>query len=137
GKIYVADYNGPTVAALDLGTGKYTPIQPVIAQQVLTYTHPGDIKIGPDKLLYLLNNGNGPQGMYIMKPDGQVVRQVPLNGKSNVAIGLSFGPDGKMYVADMINSQIYKYNLAGGEPLSGWTGRKGGFNNVGGVAVDQ
>src|SRR5207249_10498406 len=47
------------------------------------------------------------------------------------------GPDGKMYVADMVNSQVYKYNLAGGEPLVGWTGQKGGFNNVGGVAVDQ
>ena len=76
GKIYTTDYRGGQVGELDLSTGVYRLVSPVSASGPLTFTHPGDIKAGPDKLLYVLNNGENEEALYVMKPDGQVVRTV-------------------------------------------------------------
>jgi len=122
--------------AFDLKTGTYNPVEAVSAGGVLTYTFPGDVRVGEDGLLYVLNNGDGDQGMYVMKPDGQVVRQVALKNKSMVALGLSFAPGGKLYVTDM--GRIQRYPPQGGDPEVSWPGPPGrGFNNVGGIAVDK
>jgi sugar lactone lactonase YvrE len=106
-----------------------------VGQAALPLAHPGDIKVSPDNLLYLLNNGPGTAALYVMRPDGQVVRQAALDGKSDVATGLSFGPDGKLYVADMVGGSILKYDPAGGPPLRQFARPEGGFNNITGLAI--
>lgn len=137
GKLFISDYDGKALYELDTTTGAYQSVKPVFSQTTLPYTRPGDVKVGPDGLLYVLNNGPDKQAMYVMKPDGQVARQETLIGKSDTAVGLSFGPDGKMYVADTVGGRIFKYDPQGGQPLADISGQTRDFNNVWGVAVDQ
>jgi streptogramin lyase len=137
GKIYVADYQGQSVGELDTATGTYRLVQPSSAEGPLTFARPGDVKVGPDGLLYVLNNGEGHHALYAMKPDGEVVRQVALEGKSPVATGLSFGPDGSIYVADMVGGWVIAYGAVGGDPQGAWRGVGRGFNNVAGVTVAE
>jgi hypothetical protein len=141
GKLYIVGYGefaGPSVGELDLGTGVYRLISAVTPEGLpLLYTHPGDIKAGPDNLLYVLNNGLGNQALLVMQPDGKIVRQVNLDGKTPVATGLDIGPDNKLLIADMTGSNLRKYNLTGGEPVANWGGLAGGFNNIGSVTVGE
>lgn len=137
GKIYVADYAGSTVGAFDLATNSYTLLQPTDEDGALQFASPGDVKFGPDGLLYVLNNGEAGPPMYAMQPDGKVERKQPLNGKSQTSIGLDFGPDGKMYVADMRGGKVLKYELSGGEPLANLGGESGGYNNIAGIAIAE
>jgi sugar lactone lactonase YvrE len=119
----------------DPATGVYTTIHPVsVGGEALPYGYPGDVKVGPDGLLYLLNNGPGKQALYEMKADGTVVKEVALEGKSPLAIGLGIGPDGKLYATDM--GSIHEYGPEGGSPLVAWGKATGNFNNIGGVTVD-
>jgi outer membrane protein assembly factor BamB len=134
GKIYVTDYRGGQVGELNLTSGAYGLINPVSANGPITFTHPGDIKVGPDNLLYVLNNGNNEQALFEMKPDGEVVKQVPLAGKSATGFGLGMWPAGNtVYATDM--GRVLVYGPAGGAPKASWGGMSGGFNNVMGVAV--
>jgi hypothetical protein len=123
------------LGVFDPATGEYTTLHPVGAAGPLPYGYPGDVKAGPDGLLYLLNNGPGDQALYVMQPDARVVRQVALNGKGPIAIGFSIGPDGKLYATDM--GAIHQYAPTGGDPLAAWGLPQGGFNNIGGVLVDS
>ena len=75
--------------------------------------------------------------MLEMKPDGSVVKRIALNSKTPVAAGLQFGPDGKMYVADVVGGAILKYDLSGGDPIAHYTGKTAAFNNVLGALVTQ
>ena len=133
GKVYTTSYRNGSVGELDVATGAYRLITPITASGPLTYTHPGDIQAGPDGLLYVLNNGDKEQALYAMRPDGQVVRQIPLPGKSSTGMGLGLGPDNTVYVTDM--GRMLKYGRDAGNPLGSWGGGQGGFNNVMGVVV--
>ncbi|MBF6613974.1 MAG: SMP-30/gluconolactonase/LRE family protein [Chloroflexi bacterium] len=135
--IYVAGYNSQSVGVLDLGNGGYKSLSAVSLQgATLPYAQPGAIAVGPDNLLYLLNNGADAQAMYVMQPGGKVVRQEALNGKSPIAVGLAFGPDGKIYIGDMLGGRIIKYPLTGGAAMASWQNTTGSFNNPAGLAVD-
>lgn len=136
GKVYMADYRGKSLSVLDTATGLQTPIEPRSASGPLSYARPGDVKIGPDKLLYVLNNGPGDEALLVMKPDGEVVRHVALAGKSDVAIGLHVAPDGTFYVTDKVGGRIFKYGPGGGEPLLAWF-PEAGFNNISGVFMEE
>jgi sugar lactone lactonase YvrE len=58
-----------------------------------------------------------------------------MEGKSPVAVGMSFGPDGNLYVSDMLGGQILKYGNRGGGLLGSTRPLTGGFNNVKGITV--
>jgi outer membrane protein assembly factor BamB len=137
GKLYIPGYESRTLVALDAASGESTVVQPVSAGTPLTYTHPGAVAVGPDGLLYVLNNGDGPDALFAMRPDGEVVRRIPLGGKSNIAAGLAFDPDGAIYIGDTMGGRIWKYSPDGGEPLAAWGGVAGGFNNLVGVVADE
>ena len=106
------------MGVFNLATGTYSQLQPTLDGQPVQYGHPGDIKVGPDGNLYLLNNGAGDDAMLEMKPNGTVIKRIALNSKSPVAAGLQFGLDGKMYVADVVGGVIWKYDLNGGDPIA-------------------
>jgi hypothetical protein len=135
GNVYVTGYESRIVGVFNLANKSYTQLQATLDGQPVPYTHPGDIKTGPDGNLYLLNNGTGDNALLEMKPDGTVIKKIALNNKTPVAAGLQFGPDGKMYVADVVGGAILKYNLGGGDPITHFAGKSGGFNNVLGVLV--
>jgi sugar lactone lactonase YvrE len=137
GKLYVTGYESRSLLALDVASGASAPVLPVAAGAPLTYTHPGAVEVGPDGLLYVLNNGERQASLYGMRPDGEVVRQIPLEGKGPIAVGLDLGPDGALYVTDMLGGKILKYSPEGGEPLDAWGGMTDGFNNVMGIVVDE
>ncbi|HET9493791.1 MAG TPA: hypothetical protein VFR15_06145, partial [Chloroflexia bacterium] len=137
GKLYVPGYASRTLVALDVASGESAAIQPVSAGTPLTYTHPGAVAVGPDGVLYVLNNGDGPDALFAMRPDGEVVRRIPLGGKTNIAAGHALGPDGAIYGGDTFGGRIWKYSPEGGEPLAAWGGVAGGFNNLAGVFVDE
>jgi sugar lactone lactonase YvrE len=99
------------------------------------YALPGDVAEGPDGLLYLLNNGEGDNALYVLDQDGKVVSRYALPGTSPVSVGLTFGPDGSLYVSDMAGGQILKYSRAGGELVSAFALPSGRFNNPKGIIV--
>ncbi len=135
GKVYVTDYDGMSVGVFNLAIGTYSQLQATVAGTPLRYGKPGDIKAGTDGNLYLLNNGVGNDALLEMRPDGTVVKQLALNGKTPVAAGLQVGPDGKIYVADVVGGRIWEYGPTGGDPAAYYIGRTGSFNNVLGVLV--
>ncbi|MFL5734679.1 MAG: SMP-30/gluconolactonase/LRE family protein [Chloroflexia bacterium] len=135
GRIYLVDYRGGAAGTLDTRTGAFEVLTPQGADGPLSYTHPGDVKVGPDGLLYVLNNGAGDTALLVMRPNGEVVRQVPLNEKSDVAVGLGFGPGGKLYVGDMVGARVREYEAGGGAPVRNLTDDKDGFDNLAGVTV--
>jgi len=81
---------------------------------------PSDAQVGPDGLLYVLNNGEGGRALLVLGADGHVVRQIPLEDRSNITMGLTIGPDGQMHVADMVGGRIVSYGATGGKPTSAW-----------------
>jgi DNA-binding beta-propeller fold protein YncE len=133
GNVYVTSYRNNTVGELNVQTGTYRLIAPIGASGPLTFTHPGDIKAGPEGLLYVLNNGDNDHALFVMRPDGVVVRQVPLGVKSSTGMGLDLGRERDLYVTDM--GRVLKYEEGGGPPLAVWGGLTGGFNNVMGILV--
>lgn len=139
GKVYVTDFQGKTMSVFDTQTGAYAPWVPISPTQSLSvlFARPGDVEARPDGTLYVLNNGTLDNGIYVMKPDGTIVRQLSLLGKTDIATGLTFGPDGSLYVADVFGGRTLKYAATGGEPLASYGGIVGGFNNPTGVAVDD
>ncbi len=144
GKIYIASL-GPRSAqgelqsgagelgALDLQTDAYTRVPLIGATGVLTYAYPGDVKPGPDHSLYLLNNGPGTEALYVLQPDGHVIRQMALDGKGRLALGLAFGPHGDLYASDM--GSIHPFSPDGGTARATWGGLTKSFINVMGIAV--
>jgi hypothetical protein len=143
--IYVTGYgyqdrsgaeSGGTVGVLNVNTGEYKLINPVAPGGAMAFSHPGDIKMGPDGMLYVLNNGPGTEALLAMTPDGQVQKGLQLDNKSTVAAAMSWGPDGFLYVADMVNGRVTKYSKDGGPPVASCGGENGGgLNNPSAVAV--
>jgi hypothetical protein len=135
GKVYMADYQAGSFGVLDTATGVYSGIEATGDVGPVPYTKPGDVAVGPDNLLYLLNNGPGDQALLVMREDGRVVRQLALGGKSDIAIGIEVAEDGSILVTDKLTGSLLKYGPAGGEPLATWRPPRG-FNNVSGVMMD-
>ena len=145
GKLYIASL-GPRrrrgrcspgaggLGAFDPATGSYTPVLPIGARGLLTYTFPGDVKVGADGLLYLLNNGPGDQAVYALKPDRPGGTPVGAGRQGRLRPGPGPGA-GRQNLRDR-----YGPNLPvrpGRRPGPGRVGRAaGGFNNIAGVIVD-
>jgi len=147
GKVYITAF-GPRLepsgqfgqgelGVVDLGTGAYSVVQPVSGGVVLPWAHPGDVKVGPEGMLYVLNNGENEQALYVMKPDGEVVNQIRLDGKNSIAKGLHLDGRGSMFIGDMIGGKILRYETTGGQPLNMFTGMNAGLNNITGLFVDE
>jgi DNA-binding beta-propeller fold protein YncE len=138
GKVYVTDFLGQTVGELELSTGNYRLIQlkPTTPGGPLTFAQPGTVAVGPEHLLYVLNNGDGDLALLVMRTNGELVRQTVLNGKSSTAIGLALGND-KIYASDMTGGRLIVYPMNGGNALASWTPPGRGFNNPGGLAMDN
>jgi hypothetical protein len=144
GKVYIALYGQRgdqevpgTVGVFDVNTASYATMTPVVPDGApLAWTHPGSVAVGPDGLLYVLNNGPDDQALLALQPDGQVVRRLALEDKSVVGMGLFFDDEGDLYIADQLNGVIYQYDSQGGKPLATLTGKEDILNNPRGVAVD-
>ncbi len=142
-KVYVTSQARQTkglVGVLDVTAGSFGAfnlISPTLNGVQKKFEHPTDIKAGSDGLLYVLNNGEGEDALYVMKPSGEIVRQITLNSKTPIATGLYLGADGSYYIADMLGGRVLHYGKNGGETQGIWGGERGGFNNPAGVAVDS
>jgi len=134
GSLYIAAYRSATFLAFDLATA--TPRSILSAPAGATVKErPADVQLGPDGLLYVLNNGEGSRALLALRPDGQVVRQIPLDQRSNITTGLSVSADGQLHVADMVGGRILMYGPSGGQPTGSFGGLTGGFNNVSGLTL--
>ncbi len=138
GKVYVTSFARKMtgwVGEFDVKTGGYRRIQPISASGVVTFAHPSDVKVGPDGLLYVLNNGEGDQALLVMKPDGTVVSKHSLKDKTTIATGLYIAKDGSLYVADMQGGKVLKYARDGGDVVTTFLGMSKGFNNPADVVI--
>ncbi len=131
-KLFVADYRGGAVWLLDLETGAWGKLLPHSEERALDFFHPGEVKANRGGLLFVLNNGPGSSALFVMRRDGEVVRQIALAGHTGIATGLAFGGAG-LYVADMRGGRIREYRARGGEPIRSWP--DSGLNNVAGLAL--
>jgi hypothetical protein len=145
GKVYVTDYgerlgSGETlpghVGMLDLASGSYGPFTPREGRRSVAWANPGDVKVGPDGRLWFLDNGRGTDAVYVVEPDGRLTGHFALPASTTVTKGLSFGPDGSVYVSDMVGGNVTRYARDLGSVLATYTGFKGGLNNPSGVFVD-
>jgi len=138
-RLYITGYLAQSVSTLDLGTGTYELIQATLPDgTTLPFFRPGDVKVGPDGLIYVLNNAPNEQALLVLQPDGRVVRQVSLIGKTPIAVGLVFAPDGSgAYVSDMTGGRIIRYGPGFGDPVESYGGATGSFNNIVGIVVDD
>ncbi|MDQ3707444.1 MAG: hypothetical protein M3437_19900 [Chloroflexota bacterium] len=134
-KLFFADFQGNLLGALDLSSGTFSVVQPIAASQVVSITNPTDVAVGPDNLLYVLNNGEGTSGVLVLRSDGTVARALTLEGRSSVASGIAVGPDGSIWVADTIGSRVLKYGPEGGPPVFEIPGGKIEGVNIIDVAV--
>jgi hypothetical protein len=135
GKVYVTDYEGGAVGVYDLAAGTYSPLHVTSQGADVQLTKPGDIKAGPNGDLYLLNNGPAEDALYVIQPDGSLVRKIALDGKTPVASGLQIRPDGTIYVSDVGGGSVWKYGPNGGSPLAQYRGKGDGFDNILGLLV--
>jgi sugar lactone lactonase YvrE len=134
GILYITAYRSGSLIAFDPATGTvHSLLQSPPGAEVRE--RPSDVQVGPDGLLYVLNNGAGARAILVLRPDGQLVRQIPLDGRSPITTGLTISADAQMHVADMVGGQIRTYAATGGPPTAGWGGLTGGFNNVSGLAL--
>jgi DNA-binding beta-propeller fold protein YncE len=101
----------------------------------ITWTHPGDIQVGPDNLLYVLNNGPDNAALWAFGADGQLVRAIPLATSTPARRGLHIAKDGSIYVADTVGGTIFKYPPTGGVPIASWHGSESILNNPSGLWV--
>lgn len=136
GALFLTDYGAGKVYRLDLHTGMESLVNATIAGRRVDFVHPGDITVGAKGLLYLLNNGTGRGAVWVMRPGGTVVRQLPLDEKSPIALGIAIDRHGRIYVADTLAGRVRRYGPSGGGAQVSWRGLGRGFNNVTGVAVD-
>jgi sugar lactone lactonase YvrE len=136
-KVYVADFEAKALGVFNLPAGGFQRLAATTPQGPVEYAQPGAVKVGKDGSIYLLNNGPNEDALLVMSPDGQVIRKVPLNGKTQVAAGLAFDQDGFLLVADVIGGKIWKYGPEGGEPIAAYGGKTGGFNNILGITVAE
>jgi hypothetical protein len=144
-KIYIPQFgerqeNGwltGTLGMVDTKQNTYYPLQAIRSDGVvLPWAHPSSVTVGPDGLLYVLNNGPGDEALYAMEPDGHVVEQIPLNNTSVTARDLHFGENRTIYIADQELGQVLKYERTGGDPIGAFTGMESILNNPRSVAVD-
>ncbi len=125
------------IGVLDTTTGDYSRLEAKAENgKPIVWEHPSSVTIGPDGLLYVLNNGEGDQALFAIQPDGTVVRQIALDGKTPLGKALYFGDDGTMYLADQLLGSVLRYAKTGGEPLTVYNGEDEILNNPRGVAVD-
>jgi hypothetical protein len=132
-RLFLTDYGHGGVDVLNLRTGRFTPFQLTFAGRRVPYFHPGSIVIGPDGLLYLLNNGPGNQALYLARPSGELVRAEPLKGMRPIAVGLAVSARRGLYVTDMTAGAIRRYRPGGGAQLTAWTGVGKILNNIAGI----
>jgi len=146
GKVYVACYgersaSGDTapgeVIEQDLGTGETRRLRPRRAGGEAAWSQPGDVKLGRDGLLYVLNNGPGDQALLALRNGAEVVGRAPLPATSTGAKGLEIGPDGTVYVTDMPGGQIVGYQVDDSGKILGSRVVAGGLMNPSGVALDE
>lgn len=136
GKVYVADFNTSTIVAFDTATGESR----IIANAETTggvLLHPGNIAVGNDGKLYVLNNGvDAFQAILVISPDGQIERTIQLNNKTTLAIGLDIADDGRIIISDMSGRRVQVYGAEGGPIVADYQGhREIGFDNGSGVAI--
>jgi sugar lactone lactonase YvrE len=135
GLLYVAAYRSGTLLAFDPTSASSPRFLVSAPSDASARERPSDVRIGPDGLLYVLNNGEGSRALLVYGPHQQVVREIPLEDRSNITMGLAIEPDGQLHVADMVGGRIVSYAATGGKPTSSWGGLTGGFNNVSGLAL--
>ena len=134
-RLYLADYRAGALGVLDLASGDYRVLSPRGPGGPERFERPGDVKVGPDGLLYVLNNGPGQRALLVLEADGRLVRGVALEGKTPIATGLAIDPAGLLRVADKYGGGVLTYPLDGGRPLERSTGLERGFSNPVGLAV--
>lgn len=152
GRIYIPqfgarledDFDYGDVGVFDLETARYSPfVARTQDGEVVPWTHPGSVSIGPDGYLYVLNNSEESDDMpvsdalLVMEADGTIVRQITLENKTLLGKGVYFGEDGSFYVSDQLNGAVLHYASTGGEPLKVFMGMDSILNNPRGVAVDD
>jgi DNA-binding beta-propeller fold protein YncE len=145
GKVYIAvfgqlqpeDVPG-SVGVFDVQTGTYGPLAATgRGGAAYVWAHPGSVAVGPDGLLYVLNNGEGTQALLAVTPDGRIVRQIALDEKTVLGMGLYFDDDADgFFVADQSRGVVLHYAADGGPPLATFTGKEDILNNPRGVATD-
>jgi streptogramin lyase len=145
GKIYIAsrgrlrpDGRDPGMLwRLDLRTGGLQPVTPSDRNGPVEWTFPADVKVGPRRLLYVLNNAPGARALLVIGPDGAVAESDPLNGSSNTCSGLYVAKKGDVYVSDTMGGSVLEYGPHGGDPTTTYRGGGAFLNNPFGTWVDE
>ena len=106
GTMYVADYVGHNVLAIDPATRKIT----VFAHEP-AMNQPNDLAIAPDETLYASdpNWGNGTGQLWRVGRDGKAVRVARDMGTTN---GIDVSPDGKtLYVNESVQRNVWAFDI--------------------------
>jgi hypothetical protein len=146
GRVYITEYGQPQpdgnslpgrLGVFDVASKTFLAIQPLSSTGPEKWDHPGDVKVGPDGWLWVLNNGVDDRSLLVMKPGGEIVRHLALEQCSKSCKGLAFGSDGSLFVSDQSNGSIFRFDPGGGAPVARFRGSGPGLNNPRGTFVDE
>ncbi|HEX7579982.1 MAG TPA: hypothetical protein VF580_08285 [Thermoanaerobaculia bacterium] len=147
GKVYITEYGQPQpdgipplpgrVGVFDVASKTFSVIRPFSSTGAENWVHPGDVKVGPDGWLWVLNNGIGDQALLVMKPGGEIVRHLALEQCSQSCKGLAFGRNGSLFVSDQAGGNVLSFGPSGGVPRARFWGFGSGLNNPRGTFVDE
>lgn len=124
--LYVADWYNHLVRAVDVNTGRVWTVAGTTAAgwegdggpaELASLNYPQAVEVGPDGALWIADSGNN----VIRRVDADGVISTPIGtgtagragdagpmhlGQLNAPAGLRFSPDGDLYLADLMNSQV-------------------------------
>jgi len=143
--LFVTNLFQGSVSIYDESTGTLTP------DFITGLSEPSKILIGPDKNIYIANQtsfsttNDTSYTVSVYTPDGQPVNNGTivdgiygdLSAMFGAPAGLAFDADGKLYVPDNANNNIYVFDGTSTAPVETLTIDANGGAGLGGVAFDS
>lgn len=134
GAVWACETLTPSLLRVDVGSGAVETVLTEVGGVGLLW--PNDLCFGPDGALYMTDSGLLVRefidaaglplpGCESFPMDGKLIRYEPASGRAEIVDsglrftnGIAFGPDGLLYVNEMLTGHVYRYEIGPGGAVS-------------------